>query len=165
MNFCVIVNLTSAVCCLVFYIFLFIIYFSKKNMKNIENKIYKLLLIFNGLYVLTLTICLTMVVLMNNYSYDPSLFNILVFLYKIAIVFLISWFIFLSFYIYVVTNEKKDNFIENINKNYKKYFLALFILIFCISTIHMFEKFYLDLYIGGESVLLYTFNGDRKSVV
>ncbi|MBR6948898.1 MAG: HAMP domain-containing histidine kinase [Bacilli bacterium] len=159
MSFCVIVNLTSAVCCLVFYIFLFIIYFSKKNMNNIENKIYKFLLLFNGLYVLTLTICLTMVVLMNNYSYDPSLFNILVFLYKIAIVFLISWFIFLCFYIYVVTNEKKENFIENINNNYKKYFIALFILILCISTIHMFEKFHLDLNIGGESVLLYTFNG------
>ena len=159
MSFCVIVNLTSAVCCLVFYIFLFIIYFSKKNMNNIENKIYKFLLLFNGLYVLTLTICLTMVVLMNNYSYDPSLFNILVFLYKIAIVFLISWFIFLCFYIYVVTNEKKENFIENINNNYKKYFIALFILILCISTIHMFEKFHLDLHIGGESVLLYTFNG------
>ena len=158
MDFCVIVNLTSAVCCLVFYIFLFIIYFSKKNMNNIENKIYKFLLLFNGLYVLTLTICLTMVVLVNNFSYDPSLFNILVFLYKIAIVFLISWFVFLSFYIYLVTHEKDEEFINKINNNFKKYLLIVFLICIVLSIFHMCERFDLDLYIGVEAKILFIFN-------
>ena len=42
-----IANICIALCSLAFYIFLVGIYFSKKNMDNIENKIYKQLLVWN----------------------------------------------------------------------------------------------------------------------
>lgn len=45
----VFVNLTTSVCCFLFLIFLFITYFTKKNMKNIENTIYQHMLIANVL--------------------------------------------------------------------------------------------------------------------
>ena len=41
------INLTSATCCLFFLLFLFLTYFSKKNMNNIDNLIYKYMLVFN----------------------------------------------------------------------------------------------------------------------
>lgn len=44
----VFVNLTTAVCCFLFLIFLFITYFTKKNMNNIENTIYRQMLLSNG---------------------------------------------------------------------------------------------------------------------
>ena len=52
MKWSLIVNLTTFVCCLIFFTFLFSIYFSKKNMNNIENKLYRRLLFITGVYLL-----------------------------------------------------------------------------------------------------------------
>ena len=56
MSFGLIVNMTSLVCCFMFFVFLFVLYFSKKNVDNIENKIYRRMLFCNGGYIIFLLI-------------------------------------------------------------------------------------------------------------
>ena len=46
------IGITLNICCLLFLIFLSIIYLTKKNMPNIENKVYRILLISNMLILI-----------------------------------------------------------------------------------------------------------------
>ena len=95
------INLSTMICCSIFIIFLYVIYFSKKNMNNIENKIYKHLIIWTGLVVLVSLIYQVC----SIKTYNIELFKIIT---KIFYGTIDTWVLLLMYYIVVVTNEKND---------------------------------------------------------
>ncbi|MDO4963851.1 MAG: hypothetical protein Q4E75_07150, partial [bacterium] len=100
------INFTLTVSCGIFYILLLIVYFSKKNMPNIENKIYRIMLLFNGLSVLTILL-----------FWSLPLFNFIDiytigFIDNIYTVFIIGWGGSLSFYLFAISIEKNEKILN-----------------------------------------------------
>ena len=120
------INLSTMISCLVFLIFLYFIYFSKKNMSNIENKIYRQLLLWTGLVLLSSLIYQILVLITT----DVSIFKIVT---KIYYGTLDSWVFMLMFYILVVSNEKREKLYAFFNK--KICFIYVYITIFFINLI------------------------------
>ena len=158
MSFGLIVNMTSLVCCFMFFVFLFVLYFSKKNVDNIENKIYRRMLFCNGGYIIFLLIFTLLDILVNLGKVSYDIYDFLIILNKIGIVFLSLWFILLCFYIFIVVNEKKEKFTEHLNHNSKKYFIGLYVFLFIYTIILFMEKFDLSIYSGVENTALISFN-------
>ena len=152
------VNMTSSVCCLLFLIFLFISYFSKKNMNNIENKIYKRLLIYNVLCVISYILFYTFDIICYMNDKDPQLYNIMYFFSKIAPVFLMAWGAFFVFYMIIITNELNTKFIDKVIKNEKKCFIFLYFYIAVLTVLHLLEHSVVDISLGIEYDMLYTMN-------
>lgn len=152
------VNMTSSVCCLLFLIFLFISYFSKKNMNNIENKIYKRLLIYNVLCVISYILFYTFDIICYMNDKDPQLYNIMYFFSKIAPVFLMAWGAFFVFYMIIITNELNTKFIDKVIKNEKKCFMFLYFYIAVLTVLHLLEHSVVDISTAIEYDMLYTMN-------
>ena len=158
MSFGLIVNMTSLICCFMFFVFLFVLYFSKKNVDNIENKIYRKMLYCNGGYIIFLIVFTLLDILVNLGKVSYDIYDFLIIINKIGMVFLTFWFILLCFYIFVVVNEKKEKFSEHLNRNSKKYFMGLYIFLFFYTIILFIEKFDLNVYSGVEKHAMISFN-------
>ena len=125
-----IANLCIALCSLAFYIFLVGIYFSKKNMDNIENKIYKQLLFWNlGILVGELI----QLILAKEFHHSVFVAQALNASYYIPGN---IWIFFLSYYIIIISCEKNEK-IMNIFRN-KKTSIGIMIFLFTISIIQIF---------------------------
>ena len=123
-------NTTLTFCCFVFISVLSIIYFTKKNMNNIENSIYRQLLIWNLTTLITQTISsITM-----RYLYNLGEFAIL-FTLKLNGAATVIWFLFFSAYIVSVTHERKDSTPASDKERAKKYHKILFILTIIMAII------------------------------
>ena len=157
MKWCVLVNLTSFSCCLVFLIFLISIYFSKKNMNNIENKIYRRLLFITFVYALDITMIHIFIILYNNniISLNNIFFSLLA---KPGIICIGLWFIYLAYYIYYVTHENNESFINDFNNNQKKYSLIMTVIVIASSLWMFFEKVEYDFTSGMEKTYYISFN-------
>ena len=117
------INLTQTILCIWFMLMLTFLYFSKKNMNNVENKIYKMLILSSD-YLLFLT------VIMNTFMDLPvHIYGIFM---KIAFAATISWLWYFMWYVLVITHEysqKITNFFKNnINKIIKLSLLFVFLL-------------------------------------
>lgn len=139
------INLSTMICLLVFVIFLNIVYFTKNNTNNIENKIYKNLLLWDGIVVVVSFIYM----LLSIYQIHPASFIIVTRIYCGAIC---SWGFWLSFYIYVVTHEYDEK--KYLKLNRKSTFNLFYLFIFFIN---------LSLYLlpMGDMVIE---NGEFKSI-
>ena len=110
------INLTLGISCLIFLIFLVIIYFSKKNMNNLENKIYRHMLITNGLCILDYIISYSLFI---HFGKFPNYHQYDYFVYipaKLAPMFIDMWGLLVIYYILVITtenNEKVHKFLTN----------------------------------------------------
>ena len=141
------INFTLTVSCALFYVLLFIVYFSKKNMPNIENKIYRVMLFFNGLSILTILI-----------FWSLPLFNIIDiytigFVDNIYTVFIIGWGSSLSFYLFAISIEKNEkilNFVKH-NKNNLALFLTIIFILVSIFLILNPNSFGID---NGKLVII-----------
>ena len=123
-------NTTLTFCCFVFIFVLSIIYFTKKNMNNIENSIYRQLLIWNLTTLITQTISsFTM-----HYLYHLGDFAIL-FTLKLNGASTVIWFLFFSSYIVSVTHEEKERTPVGEKERAKKYHKRLFILTVIMAII------------------------------
>ena len=119
------INLSTMICCFVFTIFLYFIYFTKNNMDNIENKIYKHLLIWNGLVLIPFLIY--QLSILNEAS--TGVFNIINKVYSGT---LATWLIIFTFYIIIVTNEHRKKWYSFFNKKSTFRWFYVFIIIFNI---------------------------------
>ncbi|MBR6948901.1 MAG: HAMP domain-containing histidine kinase [Bacilli bacterium] len=151
------VNLTSAVCCVLFFIFLFFSYFSKKNMNNFENRIYKHLLISNGLAAISY-VCFYSFDIICFYSTNQDLFYSITYIFsKASVVFIVIWFVFLFLYVLVVTNQHREKFYNFFIKNEKKVFIFTYIFLFFYCIYGALEHSVIRLDIGvEENLLLFT---------
>ena len=119
------INLSTMICCFVFTIFLYFIYFTKNNMDNIENKIYKHLLIWNGLVLIPFLIYQLSILK----EASTGVFNIINKVYSGT---LASWLIIFTFYIIIVTNEHRQKWYAFFNKKSTFRWFYILIIIFNI---------------------------------
>lgn len=117
---------------LIFIGFLAIMYFSKKNMDNVENKIFKLMII--GLLIeLTTSLVLRLI------QFDAPVLNPFIdFLSRIRLFVFLLFYFFINLYKIVIVKERKPNFEESFNKRKKKIYLflgTLFIVLLILSFV------------------------------
>ncbi|MDO4996955.1 MAG: HAMP domain-containing sensor histidine kinase [Bacilli bacterium] len=123
----VFVNLTSAVCCFLFLLFLFITYFTKKNMNNIENTIYRHMLIANILSLLLYVLSY------SAFIYFASTVPIAIILSKTAAIFLALWVLLVAFYVLVITFECNEKIYGFIVKNKIKFLIVIYFILIVVS--------------------------------
>ncbi|MBR6948892.1 MAG: hypothetical protein IKH54_01735 [Bacilli bacterium] len=138
---------------LIFIGFLAIIYFSKKNMDNVENKIYKLMII--GLLIELSSSLLSRIIQFNNPLVNPFID----FLSRIRLDVFLLFYFFINLYKIVIIKERKPDFEEKFNLNKKKiylvlgiFFFLLFFFSFILPTTYELSK-YEGIYEQGLSAL------------
>ena len=143
----VFVNLTITVMCLLFLLVTFITYFSRKNMNNIENIIYRQMLLSNLLtlifYIFSYLFCILVL-----YGFRVEEYCIL--FSKIAPLFIGLWILLIVFYlVYISTenNKKNNNFLVN---NYKKVLIVIYFIIIIVGIFTFFENIEFDYMTGIE---------------
>ena len=117
---------------LIFIGFLAIMYFSKKNMDNVENKIFKLMII--GLLIeLTTSLVLRLI------QFDAPVLNPFIdFLSRIRLFVFLLFYFFINLYKIVIVKERKPDFEESFNKRKKKIYLflgTLFLILLILSFV------------------------------
>ena len=122
-------NFSICLVALVFLLFLLGIYFSKKNSPNIENRIYRKLLVFNLLVLSTYLIFLAVVVLKGE------MMSLIINLFKIYYAACDIWYFLLSYYIIVITNENREKVVSFYKKYDKKITIGLYIFSISIAII------------------------------
>ena len=134
-------NILMSMITLTFIIFLAVLYFTKKNMANLETKIYRFLIITNVIELVTFLIQYIMDLHGNNHP------GIIIFLVKTRMLDLAYWYAFINLYRYVVIKEKDENFDKKIMK-YRKHicigFLIFMGLITLVGYILPFEMEYTE---------------------
>ena len=123
-------NTTLTFCCFVFLSVLSIIYFTKKNMNNIENSIYRQLLIWNLITLITQTVSS----FTFRYFYNLGEFTIL-FTLKLNGAATVIWFLFFASYIVSVTHENKERTPLEEKERAKKYHKRLAIITVVMAII------------------------------
>ena len=118
------INLSTMITLLIFMIFLNIIYYSKQNVDNIENSIYRSLLLWCTFVVLISLVYQVLCMI----DVDIKVFNVINKLYCGA---MCSWSFFLTFYITVVCFESNEKIYALIRR--KKSFLYFYLFIFLIN--------------------------------
>ena len=153
-----VINFATTLCCFLFLLFLFISYFSKKNMNNLENIIYRWLLIFNALCIISYLIFYSFD-LFANYSPDPmKYYNIARILAYFGPLFVIWWFVFILLYVFIITSENNEKLNIFFKKNSNNILIFMFIIIFILSLIHFLEHIDIDITTTIENTPFLTFN-------
>ena len=113
-----------------FLLFLAIVYFTKKNALNIENKIYRIMLIANILFLIFQI--LTKFVYEWNEDYYLPFSNI-----PIAII--VVWILLFGYYLIIVSNEKNKKFMDYFTRNQKNInrLVAMFMIIMAFIVLFL----------------------------
>lgn len=158
-DYYVVINLTIAVMCLIFLLVTFVTYFSKSNMNNIENTIYRHMLIANALCVIFYIIAYSSCIIFLN-NYDIEYFCVL--LLKLAPMFLGLWCLLIIFYVFYITNENNKKVNTFLVNNHKKILGVIYFIICVVAISTYFENISFDYLTGIEkdsfiamSILIY----------
>ena len=134
------INIAVNLCMILFYAFLLWIYFSKKNMDNIENRIYKKLLYINlGI------IMMHFLWLFAGALIEENLIPLII--CNGYYVLLVIWTNYLMKYLIIISNENNDKVKNFIDKNRKKlnYINIGFLVVFsCIEMFLPMERKFSD---------------------
>lgn len=96
---------TATFCCLLFWIFICLVYFSKRNMSNLENKIYSYMVILDGI----LTIFSLVDIIVGNYlDVSELMMPIFDIASRIFCTALMLWHMGILLYVAVVISEKDE---------------------------------------------------------
>ena len=133
-------NVSINVITLIFYLFLAGIFLSKKNLETYENKLYKMMLLWNGIDLITHLLFL----IFGGLKREGF---ILKFISAFHCISLLLCMFFLSFYMIYVSLErnKKFNIFFNNNKNKIHFIITIFwvllsILIFCLPINPLYDE-------------------------
>ena len=150
------VNVTITILNIAYLTFLMFIYFSKKNMPNIENKIYKVILLLSLFVTASDCVYWTSCYFLKDSPYIVEIIQ------KIYLSFLLFWEVYLIYYIVVVTNPNSKLVKEHIGINGR---ISIYpnILAMILSCI----QFFLPLVFvkGDDGVLLYAEGGIYDYIV
>ena len=124
-----IANICIALCSLAFYIFLVGIYFSKKNMDNIENKIYKQLLVWNFFIIFIELLMMFLAKQLHSGSLLTQIMNALLYIACNC------WYFFISYYIVLICFEN-NNIYKKLSS--KKFIYGIIFFLLVISVIQLF---------------------------
>ena len=136
---------------LAFILFLTILYFTKKNMPNLETKIYRFLLIIT---LIELTTFLAQYILDLNGNNHPSL---VLFLIKTRIVDLTFWYALINLYRYVVVKEQDKSLEQKIYHNKKKLLIIFFTFMGIVSSVFYFYPLEVEYSALGTRVVIGTY--------
>ena len=145
---------TVTFCCILFCFFLAIVYFTKKNMSNIENKIYKYIVILDFIILIFSMTCLLSGCFLKYNKILMDIYDIAARIYCVA---QLLWYISLITYTVVIISDK-DKIISSISKN-KLIIRTLQVLIILISLITFLLPVEYDFLKGG----IITHNGLRSN--
>lgn len=137
--------------CSIFYVVLItVIYYSKKKLKTLENRIYSFLLwdIFVTLIVDIVSVCLGIV--------HPTL-EITNFICKLYLVCIVSWVFLFTYYIFVISSKKNSGNIQLMDKEKCKYFVPPFFLMLILFLTTTFIIFMSELNVYSNGELMYTY--------
>lgn len=131
--------------CSFFYsLMLTIIYFKRKNVKTIETKIYSSLIITNILNVSLAVMCYFTILYKDMLPFINDLVS------KTLLLLFITWELFFTGYVIVITRKNKE---KNYKETYKKSRLLLAVLYILIS----FIIYVLPLYYHNENKIVYSY--------
>jgi len=150
-----IITITLDFACLIFCGFLAVIYFNKKNMANLENKIYKYLII------LSFTCTTTDLIVWLFVYYFSSQLEIIIVMLRIYYLVLSLWFSFLLYYVIIIAtqkSEKQKKFIAE--KKILPIIVSISIIIWLIVSIFPFKFIYNEAgfakFITGTAAIIYS---------
>lgn len=142
-----ILNVSFNVCGIVFVSFLMIFYFMKRGMPNIENKIYRFILIFSLLIPTIDLIYWISCYYLKDYQIIIEIEA------RIFLTFLLSWLVFLSYYIVVTSNKDKKFVMKHLIKD-DKISVWPWIIIAVVAIFELFLSF--GCVTDKNGVVLYT---------
>ena len=135
------VGLFLNIVCMGFLIFLLIIYFSKKNMNNMDNKVYRYILISDFFMIL-----FELLFILVCYFFKENLFLIGL-MKRISWAFLLLIFVFLAIYAIIIATEKNEKIVDfgKKNKNTIITFICFFVLlVFILQLVLPLDFYYRD---------------------
>lgn len=138
---------TFSTCSLFYSILLTIMYFSKKRLDRIENKIYGSLIICNLIGVILAVSCYYTI---NNMASMPFLNYIVS---KSLLIYYLAWITIFTIYVFVISYQKKARNEEEKNKNIKKISKLFIILFFLIAILVCI----LPLYFHNTNGIIYSY--------
>ena len=141
------IGFTFSTCSLFYSILLTIMYFSKKRLNRVENKIYGSLIICNLIGVILAVSCYYTI---NNMDNMPFLNYIVS---KSLLIYYLAWITIFTIYVFVISYQKKVRNEEEKNKNIKK-ISKLFIILFFLITILVCI---LPLYFHNTNGIIYSY--------
>ncbi len=128
----------------VFYsLLLIIVFFSKKRLKTLENKIYSMLIICNFIGLILAIMCYYTVL----YNDIVPMLNFII--SRLYLIYLVSY-IFL-FFCYLITGLYTEN--DKLTEKIKKFFILITFIFFVI----VFIVYYLPLYYHNENMIIYSY--------
>ncbi|MDO4996450.1 MAG: ATP-binding protein [Bacilli bacterium] len=122
-----VVSVTLNLVCLGFLMFLLIIYYSKNNMNNLENKVYKGLLLVDFLLVVSELLFLFLACFMRNNLLLVGLFK------RFSFYFTIIFMVLIMIYVIIVCVENNDRLKELFSKYNNFVFKFIFLIVLVIS--------------------------------
>ncbi|MBR6948900.1 MAG: hypothetical protein IKH54_01780 [Bacilli bacterium] len=178
------INLALNFSSLLFLIFIMVVYFSKKNMKNMDNTLYRLLLIFNFLNSFIHMFFLLAQWFRLN---DVFIMKLIIRGYWIPVQ---LYMIVLMFYVIITIKNDDKKFMSNLLNNNKKFYLILtgvllfqtmmfFILPFNVmydslgdletidgpATMYFLLVFVIFLFVNAYTIFKYRKKEDRKKIL
>ena len=141
----------SVICCSLLYtIMVSIVYFSKKKVNTIENKIYSILI---SISIIGLLLELGCCYFLYNKDISPMYGFLNIFINKIFVTYLLIWELLFTIYIFVISFFNKNVYVEKITKNKGK--IISFISVICIVMIML--VILLPLYYYNDGTYLYSY--------
>lgn len=132
--------------CSLFYIFLLIVvYFSKKRLKSVENRLYILLAITN---FLGLFLDIFSVFTIRNMNTHPIL-NF--YISKFYLIYLLTWITLFTIYIFIISTKNKSN------AKTKEYITKIFTIFSIIYSLSVIAIIVLPLYYFNENNVVYSY--------
>lgn len=140
-------GITLNAVCLGFLIFLLLLYFTKKNMNNLENKIYRCLLIDDLCLVVS-----ELLFLFTSYFIPKNLFLIGL-VKRFNFFFIVLFFVIIGIYILVICFENNKKAVEFFKRHERNTFKVVLFIVFVIAIF----QFYLPIeyFYNKEGVILY----------
>ena len=142
-------SLFFQICSMFYLILVLVIYFSKKKINTLENKIY-IALVYVSFIALLVDMASVYLALINPYIVYA---NILCKLYLVSI---LAWVFLFTYYVFVISSKKNNSKSIELNKkfNYFKNAFLITIFLFFIASIIIFE---VPLYIYSDGKIMYTY--------
>jgi len=116
-------NNAFSILSLFYNVFVFITFFTKERLNTIENKIYKYLIIFNSLNIVSVLICWFTILLRDYIPIINDFFS------KIVLVFYAAWVLLFTLYVFLISYKDKKEKFNNVYNKVKRIMIALLILI------------------------------------
>lgn len=157
-----VIGVSVITCCLVYSVMLLILYFSKRRIDNMENKIYSILVVINVFGLLLELACCYF-----TYNNGTTTFNTLMCIIcnRFFIIYMLTWLFIFTFYIFYITFSQHHKIKKELDK-YKRRFIIvagiIYLILFVLALTLPLEYFNDGNYVysyGPATSLLVIFGG------